>query len=204
MPQETGGIRAVLSLPAAYDALQDLLGANRARSEFISTYLRPVRGQRVLDVGCGTAAILDHLPDVAYYGFDISDLYIAAARARYGDRGTFFPQRLTREALAPLPQFDLVCAFGLLHHLDDAEAADLLQTCSSALAPDGRFVSLDNCITPDQSLVARFLISRDRGRNVRDEAGYAAIAATAFASVETHIRRDLLRVPYTHIILECA
>ena len=60
MTQLSHGVRALRAQPAIiYDAFRSLVGANRMRREIVHTYLRPWTGARVLDIGCGTAAILD-------------------------------------------------------------------------------------------------------------------------------------------------
>ena len=52
--------------------------------------------------------------------------------------------------------------------------------------------------------MAHYLLSRDLGQNVRDQDGYTKIVSQVFSKdVVVSIRHDLLRVPYTHIILEC-
>jgi hypothetical protein len=45
--------------------------------------------------------------------------------------------------------------------------------------------------------------ARDRGQFIRDEQGYVALASQVFGSVRATIHDKLLRIPYTHIILEC-
>ena len=96
--------------------------------------------------------------------------------------------------------FDIVMANGLFHHLDDREADQLVAIASRALKPGGKFCSLDNCYITDQNPIARFLVSRDRGQNVREAEGYVALIKPHFDSVELFTRHDLLRVPYTHAI----
>jgi SAM-dependent methyltransferase len=39
--------------------------------------------------------------------------------------------------------YDIVMAFGVLHHLDDAEGRELFRGARRALKPGGRFVTLD-------------------------------------------------------------
>jgi hypothetical protein len=96
-----------------------------------------------------------------------------------------------------------VLAIGVLHHLDDGQAARLVQTAWNKLRSGGRFISLDGALVNDQSRIARALILRDRGQNIRTPSGYKAIAASKFTTIECTVRHDLLYVPYTHCILEC-
>lgn len=203
MAQVTTGIRSVLSHPAIFQSFQRLVGGERARTQLIRDYIRPQAGMRMLDIGCGPGEMFAHMPMLAYTGLDISEPYIEHARERFGERAEF---RVASGAQLPsdLAGFDLAIAIAVLHHLDDDEARSLFSGAAAALGPEGRFVSIDGLYAPDQSRAARAVISRDRGRHVRDEAGYTALAKTAFGSVRAVRRDDLLRIPYTHLILECS
>ena len=89
MGQIITGLRAVLSHPWIYDVFQNIMGARSARQSFSTTYIRASPGSRLLDIGCGTAWILEYLPEnIAYWGYDINPVYIAAARAKFGKRGS--------------------------------------------------------------------------------------------------------------------
>ena len=202
MAQISSGVRAVLSSPWVYAAFQTLLGAHAVRSALVDKAVRPAPGMCVLDIGCGPAEILDYLPGVRYWGFDISAPYIERARAHFGDRGSFSCKVLTEDDLAGLPEFDVVLSVGVLHHLDDATARSVLALARRALKPGGRLVTLDPCLQPGQNPIARFLIARDRGQNVRDEHGYKQLATSVFDDCKVWIRHKS-GIPYTHCILEC-
>ena len=68
-----------------------------------------------------------------------------------------------------------------------------------ALKPGGAFLSIDPCLAPDQSPIARFLVSNDRGRYVRSEQGYRALF-DGFRIDYVRVVSDMLRVPYTQVI----
>lgn len=199
-------MKALLEKPALYELFSRVVGAQSSRETFVKTYVRPRPGDQILDVGCGPADILDHLPGVDYFGFDISPSYIESARKRFGERGRFFCERVSeaRAFLEREGRFDIVLAIGILHHLDREEALDLFRLARRALKPGGRLVTLDPCYAPGQSPVARYLAARDRGQFVRNEEAYRELARAEFPAVTSSVRHDLLRMPYTHIILECA
>ncbi len=99
--------------------------------------------------------------------------------------------------------FDIVLALGVLHHLDDDEAVALFQLARDAMKPGARLVTIDGVWTDDQSEVVKYLLSRDRGRFVRSQDGYRELAAKVFSNIESVIRHDMLRIPYTVVILKC-
>lgn len=203
MSQVTTGLRRILSHSIVYDAFQALVGAAPARRRISSEFFRAVPGMIVVDVGCGTADTLSFLPTgVVYYGFDLAQTYIDTARSRFGDGGTFQCADVTTLGANDLPLCDLAIAFGVLHHLEDDGVRNLLENLYDRLATGGRLVTIDPAFQPGQSAIARALIRRDRGQNVRDAAGYLALTPTRFSRRDVFVRHDLLRIPYTHAIIE--
>lgn len=203
MSQITSGIRGLLSHPSIYDLFQDMVGADRWRHDFVSRFVHPLINDRVLDIGCGTARILDYLPlSIAYYGFDASRDYIDAAIRHYGKRGEFICANVDEARLGVLGPFDLVLASGVLHHLDDHQAIALMKLAHTGLKPGGRLITIDPCLAPGQNPLARFMIVRDRGQNVRDAEGYRALPGNIFSQVTgSLVHRNW--IPYTHWVMEC-
>src|SRR5690606_23814116 len=99
--------------------------------------------------------------------------------------------------------FDIVLAMGVLHHLDDGEADDLLRMAASALRPGGRFIALDGVLTENQGAIERAIVLRDRGRFVRSADGYERLARARFDDVESRIYHGQLRIPYAHLAMSC-
>lgn len=195
--------RALLARPGVYSLFRRLVGRDSARLAYARDYLRVRPGERVLDIGCGTGDILRYLPPVSYVGYDLSPTYIQRARERFGDRGEFHCRAVDDDLAGADASFDLAIAHGVLHHLDDNEAASLFRVAKRTLKPGGRLVTFDGCFTDDQSLAARCFLALDRGGHVRDRVSYERLARTAFAQVESSLRKDLIRIPYTHLVMEC-
>jgi SAM-dependent methyltransferase len=203
MGQIITGLRSVLSHPWIYDSFQNIMGARSGRRDFSTNFVRAYPGSRLLDLGCGTAQILDYLPEgVDYWGYDINPEYIAAAQTKFGGKGRFACRLLEESEMARILPFDIVLAIGLLHHLDDDTARNVLRLARLGLKPGGRFVSIDPVFVADQNPIARVLINRDRGQNVRDAEDYLALARHEFHLVEGMVRHRIW-IPYTHWIMEC-
>lgn len=179
------------------------MSGSRTRRWIQREFIQAIPGERVLDVGCGTGDVLSVLPDVDYVGCDISEPYIARARARWGHRGRFYAQYLDRVTLESHGKFDLILATGLLHHLDDGQADALFEALAPRLNPHGRIVTVDCCYIERQNPIARFIINQDRGKNVRPPQHYAALARRSLTDVRGWLVHRTW-IPYTYWIMRAA
>lgn len=198
------GVRRVLSDPRIYDGLQSLLGVNGARRYICEEVIGAKDGESILDVGCGTAELLHYLPaTVTYYGFDLSEAYIAAAKRRYAGRGncSFQCADLSTVSADDLPPCEHAIAYGVLHHLNDEVAKRVLAGIHERLAPGGRVITVDPVFAPGQAMIARELIRRDRGQHVRTADGYLSLVPASYADKKVSVRHDLLRVPYSLAVM---
>jgi SAM-dependent methyltransferase len=195
--------RQLLSNSSVYRAFQARLRNENSVSRLRDEFLKIMPGQWVLDIGCGPAEILAHLPNnINYHGFDAEQNYIEAARARYGDRGSFAVRAVTPDAVNDIGTFDVVISLAVLHHLTDAEADTLFASAARVLRPGGRVVTLDCTYVKGQNPIARLLAALDRGKYVRSPDGYLALARRHFEQANATVLHDLIAVPYTHCIVE--
>lgn len=203
MSQITSGLRALLSNPFLYNLLQKIVGAEKVRSEFVSEFILPKKNDKILDIGCGTAEILNFLPaSINYYGFDISQDYIKSAKNKFGKRGKFYCAHLNEPRFKNLKSFDAIIAIGVLHHLCNKEARELMMLAHQKLKPGGRFISIDACLIPNQNPLAKFIIMRDRGQNIRTPKCYIGLTNKIFFKVNVALKHRHF-IPYTHWIMEC-
>ena len=195
-------IRSLLAFPAAYQLWWNLVGGPGSARVLVNEYIRPRAGARILEIGCGPGTIVPYLPQADYLGFDLSSEYIEMAKRRF-PQARFVCERVSQFSLEGEGTFDIVLALGIVHHLDENEAQQLFQIGFDALRPGGRMITIDGVLIDDQPKAERWLLQRDRGAYVRSEPEYVRIASSVFRDVKPTVRRDLLRIPFTHLILEC-
>jgi SAM-dependent methyltransferase len=188
----------VLRRASAYIALQRALGADRVRHRCIDELaLRP--GATVVDVGCGPAYYFERLPQpLTYHGFDTDPRYIEWARKRWAHVANFHLGVFDADAASTLAPVDAVMLLGLLHHLSDRQAVDLLELSARVIGPGGKVIAVDPCFEPAQGRISRWMSENDRGEHVREPAAFVALASTSFASVEGEVLSDVSRIPTSH------
>ncbi|MGI8903562.1 MAG: Sua5/YciO/YrdC/YwlC family protein [Solirubrobacteraceae bacterium] len=111
-----------------------------------------VGAKRVLELGTGTGEttrrLLTRHPDARLVGIDASAAMLSAARGSLpGERVQLRIGRLEEEL--PEGSFDLVVSSLCVHHLADAQKADLFARVHARLAPGGRFVLADVVVPED-------------------------------------------------------
>jgi SAM-dependent methyltransferase len=114
---------------------------NTLEGPVMSELLGPLRGLRLLDLGCGDAALgRDALADgaLSYLGVDGSANMVAAARQTLAGTLGRVEQAELETWPAPPEVFDLVCSRLTLHYLPDL--APVFARARQVLVPGGRFV----------------------------------------------------------------
>lgn len=201
-------MKFILSNANLYNLFQNMLGATKTREVFINEYVKPSEIDSILDVGCGTAKILDKLPEfVRYYGVDASQAYIDHAKFTYLNRTATF----IHGGLENIPKdviVNIVLATGLLHHLTDDEVIYFAEMTAGIFTKNniynGKLYTIDPCFESSQNLLAKFVISKDRGKYIRHQEDYVKLLSKFYPVVESSLRRDLLFIPYTHVICQCS
>ncbi len=194
--------KRALSYPIVFDTYQNMVGSPRAHRRIISEMVRPEADERILDIGCGVGAIVPFLPtNIDYVGIDLSAPYITKAQKIYSGRHKFFCTDVSVANADLLGKFDRAVAFGMLHHVPDEVADHVTALVRRVVKPGGRLFTIDPCYVTGQNPIAKLLIDNDRGQFVRDEKGYRRIVEP-LGEVRAEIHNDLLRIPYTQIVME--
>jgi cyclopropane fatty-acyl-phospholipid synthase-like methyltransferase len=197
------GIRKILEIPAVYNVFQTLHGGNAKRKEHFEKHFSDESIKKVLDIGCGTGVLLEHLNDsIEYHGVDMEESYIQHAQEKYGDRGKFYVQRVGTDVKEEwLNYFDAINAHGLIHHLNDDDIHVLLKGARDYLAPNGKIITIDAVYYDGQSSFSKWIVSKDRGQNVKTKEQYIEIANQYFSRVETELIKDHNRLKYSVLVM---
>ena len=109
-------------------------------------------------------------------------------------------QKITSKDLKKLPKFDYILLFGILHHLNDTEVKKLMPLIKSALKKNGSIITLDPIFIKNQNPIAKLIIERDRGNNVRNDVGYLKITKNYFKKISSKIYSQKF-LPYTWFVM---
>jgi len=204
MNEIKSGLRAILSIPAIYNTFQWLVGTPRMRRHVIDGNLEVPSPCKLLDIGCGPGELRDYFPDhVDYIGIDKDADCIAFAQKQYGTRGKFLNVDVNdlKDFRIQENEYDIVLMFCVFHHLSDAEVEKTLEMARYGLKPTGIAISADGVYLQEQSRMAKYFLSKDRGQFVRTDDAYLSLVKKQFQKVEVKIERGLLRIPTDMIVM---
>lgn len=203
MAEKTSGLYKLVTIPAIYQSIQNALGGyEECRDAFFSQ----MEGRRVLELGCGPGTWCQYLGEYeSYLGVDWNNKHIETAQEKYGSQRTsFLASDVSGVSLTGQGRFDFVLAIGLLHHLDDEQAHSMIDSAADLLTEDGVFITLDPVFHNNQRLFSKFMKHLDSGKNIRWPSQYEKLVEAKFSNVRTELRTDLLRIPYSHFMMNCS
>lgn len=193
------GLRSILKRPKIFDFFnKKLLGTERYLKRYCDTYFNGLGDINFLDIGCGTADIINYLDqDIKYTGFDMQKEYIDHANAKYRDKGKFIVAKVDDSINSNWAKyFDVINVHGLLHHLSDNDCDLILSTSHKYLKDSGFMITVDSTYFKGQTKFAKWLVSKDRGQNVRSPDEYTNLAEKYFNRVEGKLIEKHLNIPY--------
>jgi SAM-dependent methyltransferase len=129
--------------PQVFTFLRRLVENNfRGEKQVIRRELSDLRpSSRLLDLGCGPGTFAPLFSHCQYFGIDIDPTYIAFARKHFP--GNFEVMDATRMNF-PDGHFDYILVQGVLHHLPDALAVQVLREMKRVIRKPGKMVILED------------------------------------------------------------
>jgi 2-polyprenyl-3-methyl-5-hydroxy-6-metoxy-1,4-benzoquinol methylase len=158
------------------------------------------RGERALDVGCGTGAVARRLAQRCAHvdAIDLSPEMIRVARQRSAAHGNIdFQIADVRHWLGGQPPYDCITSFAVLHHMD---ARDVVPALAGALCPGGLLLLLDVTSRPGLRNLPlngiAFLLSRLQRASSRE----LRAAFRAHGESETYLTPSEARTLYAELL----
>ena len=197
------GWRTVLSLGVVYRLVQFVFSEKRSKQLILETCILPAgEGCRVLDMGCGPGNLLGFLPESVHYtGFDVSEDYIASARKTYVERAdahfvcaTSLDSKLQQKL--PDQSVDVAIVHGVFHHISDAQAQEMFELARRVVKPGGKMLILEPVWFDGQSGFRRWIMSLDRGKNIKTQDDWTAFFESntaGWADVDLEVHPNLIR-----------
>lgn len=165
----------ILAHPKIYRAFQQIVGGKKPKTytviEKICTDFIKTNGRKpvLLDLGCGEGKLCEWIHDVCdYHGVDYSDEYLSYARETYKNKGKFIKFDLSsHQSYTNLSnRWDIIIGIGLLHHLANEDVLKIKENFMD-FNPNAIIFTIDPVLLEQQNLIAKFIVSRDRGSYVR-------------------------------------
>ncbi len=201
MSQKTNNLYKVLSSPVIYSIFQKLMKGDKIRKKILTSNIKK-KNPKILDIGCGLGDSLEYIKNPLYFGYDISKEYIEYAKRKYKTKGIFVCRNFTQKEIKKLPKFDYILLIGILHHLKDKQILNLLKLIKKTLKKDGRLITLDPIFSKNQNYLARFLISHDRGKNIKTKKEYLKLLKFFFKNSISKTYNQTF-IPYTWFTMNC-
>lgn len=196
--EKTNLFSRIISIPFFYDLSQTITGGYRFKRKFVNNITPDIDGKRVLDIGCGTGFLASIIPDCEYTGIDIDEKSIDRARERALDHCQFICADASQilDEFGPAT-FDSILATGIFHHLSPAQCDTILEHATQLLVPGGNLFGFEPAYIDNQSRMARFIVSQDRGSNVQHVDDWLKMLRKHFKDVVFDVRHDAFLQPYT-------
>jgi len=156
----------LVSIPWLWNAVQRVLGAPKFKRELYQSKLHP--GSRMLDFGCANGHLTDAFLDFDYYGIDIDQQAIAAAKRRFdGVSNIHFLSADICTRPFSMNFFDEILCAATVHHLTDDSLKSIVRELHYCLKSGGTLHLFDPVFQSTDRWYQRFHRALDQGGHTR-------------------------------------
>jgi len=129
------------------------------------------KGDRILDVGCGTGEASLYFPD-EYLGIDPSGDYINFAVKKYGAK---FAKMDGKKLLFPDGAFQYIFCTNVFHHIGDEDVIGIVREMKRVCANSGS-VYVADAVWPDKfNIIGKIIFAMDMGKHQRTTEGFSEL-----------------------------
>lgn len=143
---------------------------------------------RVLDFGCGTGSSCSMFSPHNYLGVDIDKKRIDFAKKLHHD----YEFKVFDGNIIPAEdgEFDFICIFATIHHMQDEVFKSYIKELKRVLSPLGRIVVIEPVLSNKNKFNNWFMKSFDEGKYIRNESEYLSLFENNFlVAVEMRFRK---------------
>jgi len=183
-------VHALARRPRVFDGLRWLLEAGFVGERQVLHQERCYDADAVLDLGCGTGALAGLFAPACYVGVDTDTSYLLHAAHKHPAHR--FVRMDGRSLAFVRGAFDVVIIGGVIHHLDDADAAAFLAEARHVLRlATGRLVLWEDVPTRSPwNVIGRLVQRLDEGDHIRPAERYLDFVHRVFPVVRSYAMRS--------------
>lgn len=146
--------------------------------------------KHILEIGCSVGNIADafrSLPHIRYTGIDIDKSVITVAQSRFTGTGFQFLHESMEEHIKREIQYDIILVAGILHHIDDKTALDILKQ-TAPLSKLGTMVLIYDPVILKKSdpFYMHWFYKLEQGQLMRDEQSTKKLITDAGMTISSH------------------
>ncbi len=171
-------IKKVANIPYFWNIAQNVIGARAWKDCMYPSVFEKKEGT-FLDFGCSSGNETGMFLDFDYYGVDIDETAIAAAKEKFSayPRVQFFATDIIAHGFKK-DFFDHVLFAGTAHHLTNQDFENILEILIENLKQGGRLHFFEPISQEGKdSAMTKFIIKSDQGKHTRTEQTYKDIFA---------------------------
>jgi cyclopropane fatty-acyl-phospholipid synthase-like methyltransferase len=143
----------------------------------------------ILEIGCSVGNVADafrSLPGISYTGIDIDGNAIAVARQRFAGTAFRFLEESVEEHARTGQRYDYILVAGMLHHVDDATAMNILRQTQALIQSGGNILIYDPVtLTSSDPRYMHWFYKLEQGKFMRSHADTEVLIRNAGLHIRT-------------------